>query len=147
MNEKYEFSFQDFRLVDVTFHLNESFDTSSEEIKINQELTVDHRQENKSVRVWLGINLGGEDAPFKLSVKGEGIFEFKEAMKSKKDLDSIARINCAAIIFPFLREFIADLTRRTGFPPLLLLPINFVKLHREMDDNRTSDGPSAEKTD
>lgn len=147
MNEKYEFSFEDFHLVDVGFHLNEGFDTSSEEIKVNQELTLDHRQEDKFVRVWLGIDLGGEDAPFKLTVKGEGIFEFKEALKSKKDLDSIARINCAAIIFPFLREFIADLTRRTGFPPLLLPPINFVKLHREMDDNRISDGSSAKKTD
>jgi preprotein translocase subunit SecB len=145
MNEKYEFSFQDFHLVDVNFRLNESFDNSSEEIKINQELTLDYKQEDKVVRVWLGIDVTGEGAPFRLSAKGEGIFEFKEALKSKKDLDSIARINCAAMIFPFLREFIADLTRRTGFPPLLLPTINFIRLHRELEEKSAADSSAGKK--
>ena len=32
-------------------------------------------------------------------------------------------------LFPFLRNIIANLTRDGGFPPLLLSPINFGKIH------------------
>jgi preprotein translocase subunit SecB len=42
----------------------------------------------------------------------------------------LARINCAAMIFPFLREAIADVTRRAGMSPLLLPPVNFLELFK-----------------
>jgi len=41
----------------------------------------------------------------------------------------IVHINCASIIFPFIRESVADLTRRSGLTPLILDPVNFVALY------------------
>ncbi len=38
---------------------------------------------------------------------------------------------CPGILFPYAREFIANLTTRGGFPPILLAPVNFEKLYRE----------------
>jgi preprotein translocase subunit SecB len=38
-------------------------------------------------------------------------------------------IDCPALLFPFARRLIADLTREGGFPPLLLDPINFANLY------------------
>ncbi|NSW86690.1 MAG: protein-export chaperone SecB [Syntrophobacteraceae bacterium] len=38
-----------------------------------------------------------------------------------------AAVNCPAIIFPYLRETLADLTRRAAFPPLHLPITNFTK--------------------
>jgi len=32
---------------------------------------------------------------------------------------------CPAILFPYAREVISDLTVRGGFPPLILAPVNF----------------------
>jgi preprotein translocase subunit SecB len=33
-------------------------------------------------------------------------------------------------LFPFVRNIVVNATREGGFPPLLLNPINFGKLHR-----------------
>ncbi|MBW1706391.1 MAG: protein-export chaperone SecB, partial [Deltaproteobacteria bacterium] len=50
-----------------------------------------------------------------------------------KDVEPIAKINCPAILFPFLRECVADITRRAGFNPLILPPINFVELAKQKE--------------
>ncbi len=39
-------------------------------------------------------------------------------------------IECPALLFPFARRLVADLTREGGFPPLLLDPIDFGGLYR-----------------
>lgn len=39
-------------------------------------------------------------------------------------------IECPALLFPFARRLVADLTREGGFPPLLLDPIDFGGLFR-----------------
>lgn len=38
---------------------------------------------------------------------------------------------CPGILFPYAREFIANLATRGGFPPLMLAPVNFEKLYTE----------------
>ncbi len=40
-------------------------------------------------------------------------------------------IECPALLFPFVRRLLADLTREGGFPPLLLDPIDFAGLYRQ----------------
>ena len=40
-------------------------------------------------------------------------------------------IECPALLFPFVRRIVADLTREGGFPPLLLDPIDFASLYRQ----------------
>ncbi len=39
-------------------------------------------------------------------------------------------IECPALLFPFARRLVADLSREGGFPPLLLDPIDFGGLYR-----------------
>ncbi|MGO9171038.1 MAG: protein-export chaperone SecB [Rhodomicrobium sp.] len=39
-------------------------------------------------------------------------------------------IECPALLFPFARRIVADLSREGGFPPLLLDPIDFGSLYR-----------------
>jgi preprotein translocase subunit SecB len=43
-------------------------------------------------------------------------------------LEPFLLINCPALLFPFARRLVADLTREGGFPPLLLDPIDFADL-------------------
>lgn len=40
-------------------------------------------------------------------------------------------INGPALLFPFVRRLIADLTREGGYPPLLLDPIDFMALYAQ----------------
>ena len=51
-------------------------------------------------------------------------------------------VNCPALIFPYLRHLVQDLTREEGFPPLVLDPIDFGSLYvsqqREEGDSRRS---------
>jgi len=43
----------------------------------------------------------------------------------------LKNVNCRAIIFPYLREYISDLTKRAGFTPLFLPPFNFVEANKQ----------------
>ena len=45
-------------------------------------------------------------------------------------------IHCPALLFPFARRLIADLTREGGFPPLLLDPIDFGMLFAKRQQER-----------
>jgi preprotein translocase subunit SecB len=42
----------------------------------------------------------------------------------------ILYVECPALLFPFVRRLVADLSREGGFPPLLLDPIDFAGLYR-----------------
>jgi preprotein translocase subunit SecB len=44
-------------------------------------------------------------------------------------MEQFLLINCPALLFPFLRRIVADLTRDGGFPPLMLDPIDFAALY------------------
>jgi preprotein translocase subunit SecB len=38
---------------------------------------------------------------------------------------------CPNIVFPYVRETVSDLINRSGFPPVLLAPINFEALYQQ----------------
>jgi preprotein translocase subunit SecB len=52
-------------------------------------------------------------------------------------------IECPALLFPFVRRLVADLTREGGFPPLFLDPIDFASLYRQ---RLTQDQAQTEKS-
>ncbi len=56
-------------------------------------------------------------------------------------LEPFLLINCPALIFPFLRRIVADLTREGGFPPLLLDPIDFAALYFRQQQEMASKAP------
>ena len=46
-------------------------------------------------------------------------------------LQPVLFIDCPAVLFPFLRRLVGDLTREGGFPPLFLDPIDFAALYQQ----------------
>ena len=52
-----------------------------------------------------------------------------EGEVSEEDLERALMIEVPRHLFPFLRNIVAMATRDGGFPPLLLSPINFHRLH------------------
>ncbi len=46
-------------------------------------------------------------------------------------LESVCMIDCPRIMYPFARRIIAEATRKGGFAPLLLDPINFDVLYQQ----------------
>lgn len=62
-----------------------------------------------------------------IKVKMIGVFE-KIGDSPIEDLKEFGRINGAAIIFPFIREIITNITLKGGIGPIILSPVNFAKL-------------------
>ncbi len=126
--------FEDFRLLKVNFKLNKDYDVEkdSDETKGWSEFVLESeiRRKEKEVLVAIGIRQLKGNCPYHYEVLGAGIFSFKE-LPDDNMLDQLTSINCPAILFPYLRESIADLTRRAGFDPLHLDPFNFIELARQ----------------
>jgi len=91
-------------------------------------------EDQRVLHVKLGAETPGREEkpnyPFYFDVTVAGSFEFDETLNEALR-KQYATINCPAILFPYLRETLADLTRRAGFPPLHLPVTNFVKLAKE----------------
>lgn len=58
-----------------------------------------------------------------------GVFEFGENLSLP--LESFANINAPAIIFPYIREHLSNVSMKAGIQPILLPPINFVQLAKD----------------
>jgi preprotein translocase subunit SecB len=70
-----------------------------------------------------------EQVGFLAEVHQGGIFQIKGTRPG--ELPMVLEIACPNILLPFVRESIADLVQRGGFPQLLISPINFEALYRQ----------------
>ena len=62
-----------------------------------------------------------------IKVKMVGIFEIV-GEPSIENAEEFGKINGAAIIFPYIREHITNLSLKSGIPVIILPPINFTKM-------------------
>ena len=72
----------------------------------------------------------GEETGFLVEVHQAGVFQMV-GFAAESDIQAVLAGYCPGVIFPFAREAVADLIQRTGFPPMLLQPINFEALYAE----------------
>lgn len=130
--EMFQFDLADIRLISANFSICD-IDKDQGDISIDTRLTVNHLlvDNGTMLRVSVTGSISGSNAPFTLDAEMGGVFRLHKEIKDAKQIEYIAEISCAAIIFPFLRETIADITRRAGFAPLLLPPVNFVELYHQ----------------
>jgi preprotein translocase subunit SecB len=91
--------------VDVNVSINENTVVVTEEIKYNQ--TFNEVQEVTA------------------SIKMVGVFE--KFGDSVLDLESFGNVNGAAIIFPYIREHLTNLTSKAGLGLIIIPPFNFTK--------------------
>ena len=133
MGNKHQFHFKDYHLLKIVFNLNENFLNESvgqDGIEVNPEIEIDYKKDEKHISVQINIEFENPNAPFNFNIGIVGSFEFDIDISSE-NMESVVNINCSALLFPFLSETIADITRRAGFPPLILPPVNFVNLYKK----------------
>ncbi len=98
------------------------------------ELYGNNAYEAESRRLWLTVGVrtpaDATEQPFLFDVAYTGLFLF-DGEADEKIVNRCVEINCPAIIFPFVREMLADLTRRAGQPPIVLPVVNFVALSQK----------------
>lgn len=135
---EYNFSIQQIRLVEGHFSLNPRFRVEKDQhISFGNKFEIKFRafDPEKTVSVLLSAASEAKDQPFQYRVAHEGFFRF-ETLPAPEDLGRVVHVHLAAVIFPFLRETVADLTRRANLHPLVLPPFNFEALHRQKQQNR-----------
>lgn len=71
----------------------------------------------------------GADLLFKLDLEYAGIFRLTNV--PQEQVHPIVMIECPRLLFPFVRQIVADATRNGGFPPLYIDPIDFVGLYQQ----------------
>ncbi len=97
----------------------------SEEIKFSIEIETHFSDEKKELLVFLTTATQSE-SPFCFSVTYGGTFALD--IQEATHIERIGTVNCPAIIFPFIREHVAELTRRAGLNAFIMNPVNFVVL-------------------
>ena len=133
-----KFRLLDIRLKKSCFSLNEKIIREAEEesefeIKKQMSIGIGRDEKDKSlIKVELRVKNDDIESPFNFDLIYEGYFKFESPEEiPDEEIEKVGLINCAAIIFPYLREHLGDLTRRSGLPSYHLPPVNFVKLYEE----------------
>lgn len=129
------FQLIDISLLSVSFSRNENDEKAKnegEEIPVPAQLNwvSNYEEEHNILSTILKVSLGDNESPFSIHTEMGGKFKFEQA-PSNDELETVKNINCPAIVFPYLREYISDLTKRAGFTPLYLPPFNFVEAHKQ----------------
>jgi preprotein translocase subunit SecB len=71
----------------------------------------------------------GDKTLFLVEVAQAGIFRIQNIPEN--DLGPVLAIGCPTILFPYLREVVSDCVNRSGFPPVILAPVNFEALYQQ----------------
>jgi preprotein translocase subunit SecB len=113
------------------FTLNPNFRPKKDKpIEINYGVNISLEKKDKLVSVIVSVLSDNKNQPFVFNIATMGLFNFQN-LPPKAELERVAYINCASIIFPYIRESIADLTRRAGIPPFHMDPMNFIAMYEE----------------
>ncbi|MBU0463568.1 MAG: protein-export chaperone SecB [Proteobacteria bacterium] len=131
------FKFISFKIVRLNYSQNQSFknDSVTKSLEISPNFNVAYKRKESTLFVDLSIKFDGPKIPFSLQIVMNGLFELGYDI-SDEEIDQLANINLAAILFPFLREVVADITIKAGFAPLLLPPINFVEVYQKNQEKK-----------
>jgi len=100
------------------------------DIQINVDVRANHLQDD-TYEVVLFANAQckvGDTTAFILELSYGGLFGINAA---KDHLRPLLLIECPRLLFPFVRNIIADVSRDGGFPPLMLSPLDFVEMYRK----------------
>lgn len=67
------------------------------------------------------------EAIFVVEASYAGVFEIKNL--PREQLEMVMLVECPRLLFPFMRQIVADATRNGNFPPLMLEPIDFMGIY------------------
>jgi preprotein translocase subunit SecB len=84
----------------------------------------------------------GDSTLFLVEASQAGIFTIRGV--SQDQIQGALAVACPTVLFPYIRETLADAVARAGFPPVHLAPINFETLYaQQLQQNAQSSGVAA----
>jgi preprotein translocase subunit SecB len=122
--------------------------TAPPEIAVNVDVQA-RRVGDNVYDVILNLNATGrlkdqQTAAFLVELAYGGVFTLNNI--SEEHTEVVVLVECPRLLFPFARNIIADVTRDGGFPPLLIAPIDFLRLYsqKQAEQDNTAGGGSAD---
>lgn len=106
---------------------------SNESPKIDVNVDVQGRQLNPNqyeieLSVAARANRGEKnETMFVAEATYAGVFEIRNV--PQEQLEMVMMVECPRLLFPFMRQIVADATRNGNFPPLMLEPIDFLGIY------------------
>lgn len=110
------------------------------EPKVDLNLGVKHKKlENDHFEVSLAITAkftgGGSDKTiFIVEVEHAGVFLLRNI--PEEHVAAVLAVECPALLFPFTRQIISQVTMDGGFQPFLMEPVNFMALYESSKKQR-----------
>jgi preprotein translocase subunit SecB len=86
----------------------------------------------------------GDRTLFLVEAAQAGIFTIKGV--PPEGLQPVLAIHCPTVLFPYIRETLADAVGRAGFPPIHLAPINFEALYAQQAAQQAPAAPAVAAT-
>ena len=86
---------------------------------------------NLSKEFGIGFRINIKDEEFNILMEMVFLFELVEDIDEKFKQSDFLTINAPAIAFPYVRSYISNLTLQSGFSPIILPSVNFVKLAKK----------------
>lgn len=109
--------------------IDETYNKANSTIDLNIEKSFDKDDIGVFVTVELKQEYAGKNL-VEIKVTTVGMFK-KNGDIEQEAVENFCNINAPAIIFPFIREIIANLSTKGGLQPIIVQPINFVELNKK----------------
>nr|WP_086350896.1 protein-export chaperone SecB [Enterococcus sp. 9E7_DIV0242]OTP10619.1 hypothetical protein A5888_003917 [Enterococcus sp. 9E7_DIV0242] len=127
--------FADYFVDKMIYQENPNYDLeSSKSLEVSLSPTVDIAFDDDLVLVIFSVEIGdfdNDDCPFVIDIELKAFFEFDvtDDPKDVQQLHDLLSQNAVAILYPYIRSLVSDLTLRSNkFPAYVLPTINVVKL-------------------
>ena len=132
-NKKADFSLaiESIRLFKSNFMVNPEFKfPENGSIPLDPKINVISEIRKRVLFVELNVIIAEKEKPFKFDISYIGLFKLQKDI-SQEETNKIICLNCAPIMFPYIREHVADITMKAGYPPYHMQPVNFVKIYED----------------
>ncbi len=86
-------------------------------------------------------NRDNAEVMFVVEAAYAGVFEITGV--PREQLEMVMLVECPRLLFPFMRQIVADATRNGNFPPLMLEPIDFMSIYVANAQRRAQEGSPA----
>lgn len=133
--------FIDYFINKIEFYNNEDFEEMPVSIDFSITRKIEYiNDEDNTFLVTLDIrifeNASENNYPFSMNISITGIFEIDD--NNVKDKENFAEVNSIAILFPYLRSIVSTYTANANVQPLILPPINVVRMIQEDKESDSS---------
>ncbi len=129
--DKASFRFSKFTILESYFQMTDSSDFEIN-IKVNPRGSLS-KKDNTFI-LEQEVEVSDENNKFKINIRTSAQFDFDEFPDDEKSF-SYFTINAPAIVFPYIRAYISNLTALSGLSTITLPTLNLLEMSKVLKDN------------